>query len=462
MPSLGADMQSGRLLEWLVEPGQRVARGDIVAVVDTDKAEIEIETFDDGVVGELLIEPGTDVPVGTPLATILSPSPEGRASVSPGDPRENGRSAVGDPAATAPPPPPPTPPSAPPPAPAPKSAPPAPAPTSAPPAPEPTSGPPALHVWDDGRVHATPLARRVAAEIGVDLHALQGTGPHGAIVRADVEHAAPPQPAASVAPPSAAPSSATAAPPSAAPQATAAATTAPPAAAASAPAPDASDRHAAMRAAIGALMARSAREIPHYHLGHHVDVGAALTFTAAHNAGLPVAKRLVPAALLLKATALAAREAPALNGHWHDDGLRGSDRVHLGVAIALRGGGLIAPAIHDADTLSLDDLMAALLDLVERARRGRLRNSEMNDATITVTNLGDRGVETVHGVIYPPQVALVGFGAVVQRPWAVDGLLGVRPIVHATLAADHRASDGHTGGLFLAAIDHHLQEADQL
>ena len=393
MPSLGADMERGRLLEWLVTPGQAVARGDIVAVVDTDKAEIEIETFDDGVIGELLVEPGTEVPVGAPLATITAG--EGAAAEAP----------VGAPAEPA-----------------------------AVPAPSPAPAP------GGGRIHASPLARRVAADLGVDLHDLHGTGPHGSIVRADVEVAAhaPAQAPTATAPP--APTAPT-----------------PP------PAPDAlRARQAAMRDAIGALMARSAREIPHYHLGTHIDLARATAFLAEHNRERPVTERVVPAALLLKATALAARDAPAVNGHWQDGAMRPSDRVHLGVAIALRGGGLVAPAIHDADTLGIDDLMAALRDLVERARRGRLRNSEMTDATLTVTNLGERGVETVHGVIYPPQVALVGFGRIVDRPWAVDGMLAVRPIVHATLAADHRASDGHTGGLFLAALDHHLQEPDQL
>jgi len=358
----------------------------------------------------------------------------------------------------------------------------------------------------EARIHATPLARRVAADLGIDLHDVHGSGPHGSVVRADVEDAAPAAPA-TPAPtvPQAEPAPAThASPATPATHATPAtpatpathathATHATPAthathathasrataaadasAATPAPAPTSAatpgthdlarqhDRQAAMREAIGALMARSAREIPHYHLGTHVDLARATEFLARHNDTLPVTRRLLPAALLLKATALAARATPAVNGHWRDGALHESERVHLGVAISLRGGGLVAPAIHDADTLKLDDLMTALRDLVERARRGRLRNSEMTDATLTVTNLGERGVETVHGVIYPPQVALVGFGRIVERPWAVDGMLAVRPVVHATLAADHRASDGHAGGLFLRLLDHHLQEPDHL
>jgi pyruvate dehydrogenase E2 component (dihydrolipoamide acetyltransferase) len=176
----------------------------------------------------------------------------------------------------------------------------------------------------------------------------------------------------------------------------------------------------------------------------------------------PVEKRLVPAVLLIKASALAAREVSGMNGFWEGDSFRPSEPVHVGVAISLRQGGLIAPAIHDADQKSLDDLMLAMRDLVQRARRGALRASEMSDPTITVTNLGEQGVEAVFGVIYPPQVALVGFGKIVERPWAADGMLGVRPILSATLSADHRASDGHQGGLFLAAVERLLQEPEQL
>jgi pyruvate dehydrogenase E2 component (dihydrolipoamide acetyltransferase) len=166
--------------------------------------------------------------------------------------------------------------------------------------------------------------------------------------------------------------------------------------------------------------------------------------------------------LLLKATTLALRELPELNGHFVDDVFQPSDRIHLGVAVSLREGGLVAPAIHDADTLDIDELMAALRDLVTRARTWRIRSSEMSDPTITVTNLGDRGVETAFPVIIPPQVAIVGFGKITDQPVAVDGMLAVHPVVHATLAADHRVTDGHRGGLFLEALDRLLQDPEDL
>jgi pyruvate dehydrogenase E2 component (dihydrolipoamide acetyltransferase) len=145
-----------------------------------------------------------------------------------------------------------------------------------------------------------------------------------------------------------------------------------------------------------------------------------------------------------------------------DEAYRPSQTVHLGVAISLREGGLTAPAIHDAQRLTLEETMNALRDLVNRARAWRLRSSEMSDATATVTNLGDRGVEFVYPVIIPPQVAIVGLGRVVDRPWVGDGSIVVRPIVQATLAADHRVSDGHRGGLFLATLDQLLQEPERL
>jgi pyruvate dehydrogenase E2 component (dihydrolipoamide acetyltransferase) len=166
--------------------------------------------------------------------------------------------------------------------------------------------------------------------------------------------------------------------------------------------------------------------------------------------------------MLLRAVALALREVPELNGFWIEDAFRPGPGIHLGVAVSLRGGGLIAPAIHDADRKSVDEIMTALKDLVLRARTGGLRGSELADATITVTELGDRGVETVYGIINPPQVALVGFGRIMERPWAEHGLVGARPVVVASLSGDHRATDGHRGGLFLAALDHLLQAPESL
>jgi len=406
MPSLGADMESGTLLEWHVKPGDVVHRGDIVARVDTEKAEIEVEIFHDGVVEELLVTPGTKVPVGTPLARLRAA--EGAAVA----PAARPEAPAPPPRAVAAPPP-------------------------APPPPAAAAAPLTLR-----RLRVSPVARRIAEERGIDLAGITGTGPDGAITRADVERAAaapvtaaaPAAPAALVAP------------------VTAPAAPAPPAPTLAPAAARAAERARAMRRTIGAAMARSKREIPHYYLSMRLDLSHALRWLEAENARRPAPQRILPAALLLRATALALREVPELNGFFRDDAFQPSEAVHLGVAVALRPAGLVAPALHDADRLSLDALMAALRDLVQRARSGVLRSSELGEATITVTSLGDTGADLVYGVIHPPQVAMVGFGRVHEEPWAENGGVGARPVVTASLAADHRASDGHRGGLFLAAL----------
>jgi pyruvate dehydrogenase E2 component (dihydrolipoamide acetyltransferase) len=283
-------------------------------------------------------------------------------------------------------------------------------------------------------VRASPLARKRAAELGIDLHTVQGTGPHGAIERADVERTAAqrvaekaPAPPAAVAEPSVA-----------------------------------AEFRTGIRRAIAAAMARSNREIPHYYLETHIDMQQALRWLEAENQKRSIKERLLPAVVLLKAVARALGDVPALNGYWIDDHPQPQEAVHIGVAIALRQGGLIAPAIHHVDLKSPDELMEALRDLITRVRAGRLRSSEMTDATITVTHLGDLGVETVFGVIYPPQVALVGFGKITERPWAEHGMLGIRPVLTATLAADHRATDGRQGAQFLDALNRYLQEPGKL
>ncbi len=217
-----------------------------------------------------------------------------------------------------------------------------------------------------------------------------------------------------------------------------------------------------MRKAIAAAMSRSKREIPHYYLTETVDLSAAMARVERFNADRPPPERILPAVLFLKASALAMSEWPQFNGAYEEGAFTPASSVHVGWAIALRGGGLIAPAIRDTDRRSLSDLMAAMRDLVERARHGRLRSSELTSPTVTVTNVGDRGAETVTGIIYPPQVALVGFGWAAPRPWVVDGRVEARTLVTLSLAADHRVSDGHVGGLFLASIARRLQEPENL
>ncbi len=159
---------------------------------------------------------------------------------------------------------------------------------------------------------------------------------------------------------------------------------------------------------------------------------------------------------------MALRQVPELNAVWKEGAVVQIPDIHIGIAVSLRQGGLVAPAIHHTDKQSLGELMTRFQDLVKRARAGTLRSSEFSDPTITVTSLGEQGVETVFGVIYPPQVALVGFGKVVERPWVIEGQVVSRPVVTASLSADHRVTDGHRGGSFLSVIDRLLQEPGEL
>lgn len=401
MPKLGADMTEGKLVAWHKQPGDCVRRGDIVAEVDTDKGVIDIEIFTNGVLQTLVAQPGETVPVGAVLAIVAD---------------ENGQvaSTVAVPPITV----------APPPVPAL-----APQVTLA----EPLETP-AAHPRE--RVTASPAARRLARELGLDLSKVTGTGPSGVITRDDIQRAGTAAPA----------------------QTTPAATAPTP----SGPRLVAVERAARMRRTIAAAMSRSNREIPHYYLATTIDMHRAMDWLAKENERRSTAERLLYGVLLIKTVALALREMPEFNSIWAEGRVVSAGGIHVGVAISLREGGLVAPAIHDTDQQSLGALMRQLRDLVQRVRSGSLRSSELSDPTITVTNLGEQGVESVFGVIYPPQVAIVGFGKIIQRPWVVDGQVLARPLLTASLSADHRVSDGHRGGMFLAAIDRLLQEPDKL
>ncbi|BAX92963.1 acetyltransferase component of pyruvate dehydrogenase complex [Mycobacterium shigaense] len=389
MPALGADMDEGTLNEWLVKPGDKVTRGQIVAVVETTKAAVEVECWQEGTVDELLVAVGETVQVGTVMATLLAP--DERAEARPHRrPRRPARGAGAAPTTA----------------------------RSTKPAAVTSPAAPQRRRW------ISPAARRLAQKLGVDVDAVSGTGPQGAVTISDVEHATTAKKPATTA--------------------------------------TSADRAAQMRKSIAAAMSRSKREIPHYYLADEIVLEGALAWLSARNAQRSIDERVLPAVLLLKAVGLAAQRFGEFNGFWRDDGFQAAPGVHVGVGISLRGGGLVAPAIHDVAEKKLEELRDDLTDLVTRARSGSLRSSEMSDPTITVTNLGDQGVDTVFGVIYPPQVALVGFGTPAQRVRVIDGGIRVVTTAHATLAADHRASDGHRGALFLSAIDELLQQPDLL
>jgi pyruvate dehydrogenase E2 component (dihydrolipoamide acetyltransferase) len=381
MPSLGADMEGGTLVEWLKAPGEHISRGDIIAVVETVKGAIEIECFDDGVLERTLVEPGSAVAVGEVLARIT-----GDGEVGP---------AVSEPVAA----------------------------QAVPPRPIP---PPAA-APDSSRPRISPAARRRASELGINLAAV-ATGPDGVVGIAEVNAAAradgmPEAPRKGL---------------------------------------KAGLDRDVMRRAIGAAMARSKREIPHYYVSSTVDMTSFLDWLGDLNAGRNVTERILYAAPLLKAVALALRRAPRLNGTFVEGTFKAGSAIHVGVATALRGGGLIAPAIHDADELTIDSAMTKLRDVVERVRSGRMRGSEMTDPTVTLSILGEDMADRVFPVIYPPQVAIIGCGAIRERPWIVKGAVVARRVMEVAVAADHRVSDGRTAARFLKRLEAILNKPELL
>lgn len=403
LPSLGADMDKGTLIEWRVQPGDSVKRGQVVALVDTTKAAIEVECWEEGTVDELLVQPDTEMPVGTPMLLLRE---AGETADQAAQWKREHAAELNAPTASA-------------------AAPatagsvvtPQPVPTAAvaetPSRPEPT------------RRRIAPAARRRAAEKGVNLDAVTGTGPHGAVTVEDVDRASTRSAAGGVA------------------KAT-------------------PDRAGDMRKTIAAAMARSKREIPHYYLAAEVPLTAASRWLVAENESRPITERLLMAVLFIKAVAKALEKFPELNGFYRDGAFQSSSAIHVGIAISLRQGGLIAPAILDANTKTLGQLQKDLNDLVKRARAFSLRSSEMSQPTVTVTNIGDQGVESMFAVIYPPQVAIIGFGSVNERALAVDGAVQAVPAVTASLSADHRVSDGHRGALFLKELKALLQRPEVL
>jgi len=385
MPSLGADMEAGKLVEWLVKPGDTVARGDVIAVIETQKGAIEIEVFEDGTVHELTAELGDELPVGEPMAVILAQGEQPPATVAP--------ETRARPAETT-------------------DAGPKPVPAKVVFQPEPT----AQHA-------ASPAARARARELGVDLSVINGSGPGGAIILSDVEQAQPrdiEQPSRP------------------------------------------GSRAEEMRKVIAAAMTRSKTTIPHFYLSQTMDVQPAIDFLARINSERPPSERVLLGAVFVQAMTLAVGKAKTMNGHFVEGAFKPSPVVNPGVAIAVRGGGLVAPALMDAGSLTLDQTMGAMRDLVARARAGRLKGSEMTQGTITLSSLGDTGADTMTGVIFPPQVALVGTGAPHVRPWVLDDQIVPRSVVTVSVSADHRVNDGRQVARFFSEFESLIQAPETL
>lgn len=388
MPSLGADMEDGTLIEWKKKIGDSVTRGDIIAEVETQKGLIEIEVFDEGTISKLLIQEGSKVPVGKVIALI---NPSG-ATVARKEEKIITKKT-----------------------------------TALQPTEEKVTAPITVPKEEKLHIKASPLARRIAEENHIDISQIKGTGPEGAITKEDVEYILEKPKKEEI-----------------------------PAAAKKSSIPVET-----IRTAIAAAMSKSNREIPHYYLDKKIDLTNALSWLQEYNGNRDVKNRLLPVVLFIKAAAKSLKDFPELNAFW-DNGLQIKKDINMGFVISLRTGGIIVPTIHQADLKSCDDIMKALNDIIPRARAMKLRSSELSDSTITITNLGEGGADSVFGVIYPPQVAIIGFGSIAEQPFAENGMLGIRSVVHVTLAADHRASDGLTGSRFLISLNKQLQNPESL
>jgi len=384
MPSLGADMESAILMEWLIKEGDTVTKGQVIAEVETSKGVIEIEVFEDGIVDKILIEEETECAVGTPLALIRSA----------GEPTEEVQEEST-------------------------------AETTSEPEPSQVPAETADETITETHIQASPAARKKAKELGIDLRALSAKV-GGTIQLHDVEDAVAKEEKTTD---------------KAVHKASAA---------------------DGMRQAIAKAVSRSNTEIPHYYLSTSINMTPALEWLEALNSKRSIKERILPAARLIRAAVMALEKVPELNGFWEDGAQKISQTISPGIAISLRKGGLITPALLDAQQMNLDETMQSLNDLITRTRSGKLRGSEMTQQTVSITNLGDLGIERVYGVIYPPQVAIIGLGRITDTPWAEGDTLSVRKVLQATLAGDHRATDGRTGALFLDKLNQFLQQPENL
>jgi pyruvate dehydrogenase E2 component (dihydrolipoamide acetyltransferase) len=374
MPRLSDTMEEGTLAAWLKQPGEQVHRGDLLAEIETDKATMELESFEEGVLERILVQEGETVPIGQPIAVIGS----------------------GD--GAAPPPPAPVPPA-------------------------PPTGTP---------VKASPMARAIARDQGIDLSTVTGSGPGGRVVKADVEAVAAP----------AAPA---------------------PAAPAPAPAkPAAADVEevplSGMRKTVARRLVESMQSAPHFYLTIQVDVDALLELRAELNRRLAdEGTKLSVNDLLVKACAVTLRAHPDINVSWGGDKLLRHRRVHVGIAVAVEGG-LIVPVVRDADQKSVSQISREAKALIERARAGKLRPDEFTGGTFTISNLGMFGIDQFTAVINPPEAAILAVGATTSEPVVHDGRLGTRQRMKLTMSIDHRAVDGATGAQFLAGLKAVLEE----
>jgi pyruvate dehydrogenase E2 component (dihydrolipoamide acetyltransferase) len=451
MPKLSDTMREGVLRKWQKKEGDKISPGELVAEVETDKATMDFESFDEGVLLKLLVADGATVPVGGAIAIIGKPGEDISAALAEAEKKKGGApapAAAAKPAAAAPAPATPAPAPA-----APAAAKPAPAPAPAPkpaaPAPRPAA-PAAAPANGAGKVLASPLARRLATDLGVDLRTVQGTGPGGRIVERDVQAAAerPAQAAPSAAPAAAlveqVPSGGGTLPHPLVPERRAEARPAAP--------PTSEDQIiplSLMRKTIARRLVESKSQVPHFYLTTEVDMEAAMLFRQqvkeVHGAKLSVND------LIIKAAALALRRVPEANASFSDEGIIRHGRVDIGMAVAIEDG-LVTPVVRNADVKTLGQIASDSQELANRARDRKLKPDEMTGSTFSVSNLGMMGIRDFAAIINPPEGAILAVGSVRREPVVKEDKIVIGQRMALTLSCDHRVIDGALGARLLAAI----------
>ena len=429
MPALSPTMEEGTLAKWLVKEGDEVSSGDLLAEIETDKATMEFEAVDDGTIGKILVEAGsTNVAVNTPIAVLLEEG-ESAEDIDTGGGEKAAKKAKEGAAE--------------------KTAAPAPDATSEAPA---AKAPPAARDDAGDRVFASPLARRIAAEKGIDLAGIEGSGPRGRIVRADLEGAAP-----------------AAAKPQAAHEPAQAAEKAPVAAPPAGPSADQVAKMFegrdyeevtldGMRRTVAARLTEAKQTIPHFYLRRSIRLDALLEFRAKLNAQLEArGVKISVNDFIIKAAALALQQVPDCNAVWAGDRILRLNPSDVAVAVAVEGG-LYTPVIRDAHLKSLSALSEEMKDLAARARDRKLAPQEYMGGSFAISNLGMYGIENFDAVINPPHGSILAVGAGEKRPVVgVDGALEAATVMSVTLSVDHRVIDGALGADFLSAIRQHLE-----
>ena len=402
MPKMGYDMREGTVVKWHKSEGEEVTRGEVIADIETDKATVEFEAYTSGVLRRIVADEGVAIPVGELIAIIagadevIEEGPEDLPSGSP--PEAPGPEAVAPPTEA-----------------------------MAETTPQPAAAPPAR---DGGRLLASPIARRLAQERGIDLALITGTGPGGRIVEKDVLEFSP----------AAVPSS--------------------PAAIAAAPSGERIDL-SRMRQAIARVTVDSKREAPHFYVTAEVDMGKAMSLRRDLNDALPAENRVSVNDLILKACAIVLGRYPKFNGSFQGDHLRLNSSINIGIAIALEAG-LIVPGISNCQDKSLQELAAASKDLIARANSGTLRNEEYSGTTFSISNLGMFDVDSFAAIIFPPHAAVLAVGTVKSQPVVRDGELAVGQVMKATLSTDHRVADGAEAAQFLVEVKKLLESPVRL